>query len=174
MNTKQKELAEILYSHINEEQKTLCEPVIDYLLELGYSMKKYKNSQTPFALQFEKSGNVMTRIGCSKQSQSGFVFLLKYNASNEYSDKFQKPLRNIVQSYQDKTSDTKRTHFPVSPVCGACTVCNGKPRYYNFTNIDGQALTHCAGFMMSMADLTVDDVPEIKRHIENQDKYFAV
>jgi len=171
---KNQKLIEMLYSHLNDEQKELCELVINYLLELGYSMKKYKNSQTPFAIQFKKPGITIARIGIGKQSVTGetpFLFMLKYNASDNYSEKFQYPLRQTLQKYQSKTKDTKRKHFPTSPTCGVCTLCDGKPQYYRFTSDDGETFTHCAGFMMNINDLTMDDFCEIKRHIRNQNDY---
>jgi hypothetical protein len=51
-------------------------------------------------------------------------------------------------------------------------LCKGKPRLYMHTWEDGTTDSWCGGFTMLFKDLSPDYVPEILRHIKNQDAFF--
>jgi hypothetical protein len=78
----------------------------------------------------------------------------------------------MIKSHQKKTGNESLEHYPASPVCGVCTVCKGNPCYYKTIDENGQPLTHCAGYMINVVNLAVEDIPEIKELVRNQDLYW--
>ena len=94
MAKKQTELINELISKLNDDEKLLCEPVINYLLELGYKAKRRKKST--FIIEFEKYGRVIIKLEHGQTSVNEFVphlmFWMRFSASDKYSQVFQEAL----------------------------------------------------------------------------------
>ena len=170
MNTKQEELIGELMSMLDEDDKRLCEPVIAYLLELGYTPKKHKKST--FVVSFEKKGRLIVKLEYGKQYKADpapfLTFWLRYSASDAYSEKFQEPVIKLMEAHKEKHG-ARMGEFDPARCCG---LCKGKPHFYAHTWPDGTKDSWCGGFTMRFAHLTAEDVPEIKRHIKNQDEFY--
>ena len=170
MNTKQAELIGTLLSQLSEGEKRLCEPVIEYLLALGYIPKKHKKST--FVVSFEKKGRIIVKLEYGKQYQADpapfLSFWLRYSASDDYSSIFQKPIIDLMETHKKKHG-ARMGEFDIDRCCG---LCKDNPRLYTHVWPDGTKDSWCGGFTMRFSDLTFEDVPEILRHIKNQDAFF--
>lgn len=59
--------------------------------------------------------------------------------------------------------------FDAARCCGSC---RGDSRFYEYVWPDGTKDRWCGASAMPLTDLTAEDVPEIKKHIKNQDVFF--
>jgi len=167
---KQTELISELLMKLKKEDKALCEPVINHLLTLGYVPKKHKKST--FVVAFEKKGHKIVKLEYGKWYKSDptpfLTFWLRYSASDDFSLKFQEPIIKLMKDHEEKNGK-RMGEFDTDKCCG---LCKGNPRLYTHTWPDESKDSWCGGFTMRFKDLTKEDVPEIVRHINNQDIFF--
>jgi len=166
--TKQLELIDELISKLDEDEKLLCEPIINYLLELGYKVKRRKKST--FIIEFEKYGRVIVKLEHGKANMremaTHLMFWMRFSASNNYTKVFQDAVNRRSDAWVKRNQ-----HW--QPITKCCNMCNGKPRYYHHTTEDGTKFDFCGGFTKYVPGVTSKDVPEILRMIKEQDDHFV-
>lgn len=171
MTVRHSALINELLSQLDEKEYGLCEPVIQYLLELGYAPKRHKKKT--YAIAFEKLGRVIVKLEYGKPYKADpapfLTFWLRYSASRDFSPKFQEPILAMMKKHEQKNG-ARMGEFDTGRCCG---ICRGSPRLYSHTWEDGTTDSWCGGFTMRFTDLTAGDVPEIRRHIKNQDDFFV-
>jgi hypothetical protein len=165
---KQNELIKILLSSINEEEKIFCEPIIEYLVELGYIPKKRKKSS--FLLDFEKNGRIISKFELQKDKENkiSLLFWLRFSANKNYSKIFLDAVAKRPESW------IKRNQFHKNhKIENCCGWCKGKPVFYYFLNDDGIKIIRCGGYTLPIEGVTENDIPEIIILIKEQDKHFS-
>lgn len=142
--------------------------MINYLLELGYRVKKRKKAT--FSIEFKKYGRMIVKLEHGKQyitdSMPYFSFWLRFSASDEYSKVFQDAVNNRSKAW------IKRDQYWQPKDDDCCELCKGKPRFYRYTREDGTSFEGCGGYTKRVHGVTLDDVPEILRMIKEQDEHF--
>lgn len=165
---KQMNLINELMWKIDEDEKLLCKPVIDYLLELGYSVKKRKKST--FTIEFEKYGRVIAKLEHGKvyktDSAPHLSFWLRFSASNQYTKVFQDAVNHRPEAW------VKRGQYHQPKNFDCCGLCKGKPKFYHYISEDGTQFDGCGGYTKRIHDAASKDVPDILRMIKEQDEHF--
>jgi len=163
-------LIDELMSKLNDDEKLVCGPVIDHLLELGYTVKKCKKST--FTIKFEKCGRAIVKLEHGKQYKTDLEphlsFWLRFSASNQYPQKFQDAVDRRSPAWVKRGQ-----HWQPQNPESCCGLCKGKPRFYHYTAEDGSMFESCGGYTKRVPGVTVEDVPEILRMIKVQDAHFA-
>ena len=163
----QKELIDELFSKLNEDEKLLCEPVANYLFELGYKVKRRKKAA--FTVEFEKYGRVIVKLEHGKQYITDVTprlsFWLRFSANDKYSKVFQDAVNHRSKAWIERGQEWQ----PRDCYCG---LCKGKPRFYHYTREDGTSFDDCGGYTKRVPGVTPGDVPEILRMIKKQDEHF--
>lgn len=162
---KQSELIDSLLSLMNDDDISLCKPVIDSLLNLGYVPKKHKKST--FVVEFEMYGRIIVKIEINHQGV--LVFWLRFSASAEYSQIFQDAVKRRPEAWIKRNQDWENQDLQK-----CCGLCKGNPRFYHHINDNGNKIERCGGYTIAVPGVTVDDVPEILRLIKEQDDYFYI
>ena len=167
LTLKQKELIDELISKLNADEKLLCEQVINYLLELGYTVKRRK--EATFTIEFEKYGRVIVKLKHGKQYITDpaphLTFWLRFSASDQYTKVFQDAVNHRSKAWIERGQEWQ----PRNCCCG---LCKGKPRFYHYTREDGTTFDDCGGYTKRIPGVTSGDVPEILRMIKEQDEHF--
>ena len=162
--SKEAELITELLSKLNDEDKLLCEPVINELLALDYIPKRHKKSN--FVVKFEKYGRIIIKL---EVGHDGLLkFHMRYSACTAYPEIF------IKSAMQRNAAWVKRgqywdNHDPNH----CCGLCKGNPRLYHVVQDNGTEVDTCGGFTKHIQGVTYHDVPDILRMIKEQDKYFT-
>ena len=168
MTAKQTDLINEFISMLNDDEKLLCEPVIKYLTELGYTVKRRK--KCTFMIEFEKYGRVISKLEYGKYNMADpsphLMFWLRFSASDKYSKVFQDAVNRRPEAWIKRGQQ-----WPQKFTC--CKSCKNNPRFYHYTNEDGTQFDGCGGYTKWVPGLTSKDVPEILRMIEEQDIHFS-
>ena len=166
--SKQVELIGELLSKLTDDEKLLCEPVIEYLLELGYTVKRRKKST--FTIEFEKYGHVIIKLEHGKKYITDpaaiLHFWMRFSACDEYTQVFQDAVNRRAEAWIKRGQQWQ----PISKCCGGC---RGKQRFYHYINEDGARFDGCGGYTKWVPGVTSKDVPEILRMIKEQDAHFT-
>jgi hypothetical protein len=72
MTIKQTELIDAFKSQINDEERQFIEPIIGYLLDLGYIPRRH--SKTTFAVEFVKYGRLISKYG-NREGQTAEILV---------------------------------------------------------------------------------------------------
>jgi hypothetical protein len=148
------------YSMISDEEKIVYQPIINMLVELGYTpMKKYTKG---YILSFSNISHnrVIARFGVREGSESAF-FGLRFSSCINYSDKFAEVIRERILSSNNRLAK-----------CGECGFCKGDKFVYTFTFSNEEMKAACGAFVLEIPNVTTDDIDEIKRLIDEQHTYF--
>lgn len=165
MGTKeQMQLIDELLAKLNEEDKLLCEPVINALLALDYEPKKHKKST--FVVKFEKYGRTIVKL---EVGHDGFLkFHMRYSACTSYPEIF------VKAAMQRNAAWVKRgQYWEPHDLNQCCGLCKGNPRLYHVVQDNGTEVDTCGGFTKHIQGVTYHDVPDIIRMIKEQDQYFT-
>ncbi len=161
---RQAELIGDLLARLDAGDTALCRPVIDRLLDLGYTPKKHKKNS--FVVAFEKYGKIIAKmeVGSGKE----LLLWLRFSAAEDYSPVFQKAVKRRPEAWVKRGQDW--VNHDATKCCG---LCRGNPRFYHHINESGSVVQRCGGYTVPVPGLAAQDVPEILRLIREQDKYFA-
>ena len=161
---RQTELIDALLSQLHDEEKALCEPLIRYLLELGYTPKKHKKST--FAVEFEKNGRIIAKMETTGHGR--LLVWLRFSASDTYSKVFHDAVKRRPEAWIKRNQE-----WVEHDVKNCCGLCKGWPRLYHHINDDGSRINRCGGYTIMIQGLAFADVPEALRLIKEQDEYFT-
>lgn len=164
VTSKQIDLVHQLLENLNDEDRLLCEPVINKLLELDYTPKKHKKSN--FVIEFEKYGRVMIKL---EVGHDGLLkFHMRYSACTSYPEIFVKAARQRSAAWVKRGQ-----YWDNHDLNHCCGLCKGNPRLYHVVQDNGTEVDTCGGFTKYIQGVTHHDVPDILRMIMEQDKYFV-
>lgn len=151
---------EAFYSMISSEQKMVYQPIINLLIELGYTPMKKQTKGYILSFSNLSHNRVIARLGVREGDTDAF-FGLRFSSCTNYSDKFAKVIRDRILSSNNRLAK-----------CGECGFCKGDKFVYTYTFPDGQMKAACGAFVLEIPDVTTNDIDEIIRLIEQQHAYF--
>ena len=147
------------YEMISSEDKAVFQPIIEILLELGYTPLKKRTKG--FILSFSNLAHnrVLARFGIRDDAERAF-FGLRFSSCINYSDKFANVIRDRILSSNNRLAK-----------CEKCRYCKGDKFVYTYV-FDGKSKAACGAFVLEIPNVTLSDVDEIKRVINEQHEYF--
>ncbi len=153
-------LIDAFYLMISGEEKLVYQPIINMLIDLGYTpMKKHTMG---YILSFTNLSHnrVIARFGVREGSGNAF-FGLRFSSCTNYSDKFAEVVRDRILSSNNRLAK-----------CGVCGFCKGDKFVYTYTFPNGEMKAACGAFVLEIPNVTTKDIDEIKRLIDEQHTYF--
>ena len=161
---KQRALISALQSQLSDEERALCDPVIAYLLELGYTPQTHKKNT--FAVEFRKNGRIISKMEIGRDPNC-LIFFLRFSASGEYSDIFQRAVARRPEAWIKRNQE-----YVNHKMEDCCRNCKGNPRFYHFYENDGAKIVRCGGYTLPIPDITHHHLPELLRLMKEQDDFF--
>jgi hypothetical protein len=149
-----------LMEKISNEEKAVLTPIMDYLIELDYTLVKKGTKDSVLSFSSLAHNKAIARFGVREESSIPF-FGLRFSACTEYSEKFANVIRERIESSNSRLAK-----------CKSCRFCKGDKYVYTYTYPDGTTGASCGTFLLDIPDVTIDDVSEIKRLIKEQHEYF--
>jgi hypothetical protein len=164
MNEKQKGTIAEFLKLLNEDDFDIYKPVLDYLLELGYSPHKTKEKK----LEFRKFGYTILKIVCEsgvkRKTGTEVMISLRFSACKDYSKIFQDAISKRTVAMVKKDEHYKS----LEKCCGFCKM----PRLYKFTDEKGNTIYRCGLTTQDIRNITDLHIQELLRLIKEQDEYF--
>lgn len=151
---------EAFYSMISSEQKMVYQPIINLLIERGYTPMKKQTKGYILSFSNLSHNRVIARFGVREGGADAF-FGLRFSSCTNYSDKFSKVIRDRILSSNNRLAK-----------CGECGFCKGDKFVYTYTFPDGEMKAACGAFVLEIPDVTTNDIDEIKSLINEQHAYF--
>ena len=148
------------YTMIRGEEKLVYQPVIDMLVELGYTPMKKQTKGYILSFSNIDHNRVLARCGIREGSENAF-FGLRFSSCTNYSNKFAEIVRDRLLSSNNRLAK-----------CGECGFCKGDKFVYTFTFPNGETKAACGAFVLEIPNVTTDDIDEIKKLIAEQHEYF--
>lgn len=161
---KQTELIGSLLGQMSDDESSLCKPIIQWLLDLGYTPGKHKKST--FVVAFEKHGRIIAKMEVNHQKK--LVFWLRFSACSHYSQVFQDAVKRRPDAWIKRNQEW--VNHDISRCCG---LCKGNPRFYHHINDDGSRIDRCGGYTLIVPGISHAHLPEILQLIKEQDDYFT-
>ena len=156
MTKKMEEFINGIIEELPKEEQEVYKELTAFCLSLGLNPKKVNKKDTT-AIDFmnTKKNYSILRFGLDSQ---GTIFGLRYYASEQYAEKFHQAIREIIDSYKGEYVG-----------CYNCGNCQG---HYIYHHPDGKEYVRCGFAMVPVQGITMEDVPEVKRLIENQNELY--
>ena len=151
---------EAFYLMISAEQKLVYEPIINLLIERGYTPMKKQTKGYILSFSNLSHNRVIARFGVREGGADAF-FGLRFSSCINYSDKFANVIRDRILSSNNRLAK-----------CSECGFCKGDKFVYTYTFPDGGMKAACGAFVLEIPDITTEDIDEIKRLIDEQHTYF--
>ena len=148
------------YGMISGEERLVFEPIIDTLVELGYTPMRKQTKGYILSFSNIEHNRVLARFGVREGGGRAF-FGLRFSSCTDYSDKFAEVVRERILSSNSRLAK-----------CGECGFCKGEKFTYTYTFPSGETKAACGAFVLEIPDVTIDDIDEIKRLIGAQHDYF--
>jgi hypothetical protein len=146
-----------------EGYKVMFKEIAEYAISLGYLPKKAKSKD--FALEFSKSKvnrTIMKMvIHCSGTNKHIPELRLKFYTNKDYSDIFKQGIRTVIEEFGGKYTG-----------CYGCGRCKGELEGYTYEYADGTKVFRCGNELISIQNISQENVPEIKALIEEQNEFF--
>lgn len=157
MTKKTEEYIHSILERMNATEKDIYSELTDYCIAMGLNPKKVnKKNMAVIDFMNPKKNYAILRFGVDDTQNT--VFGLRYYASEQYSEKFHDAIRAIIDSYKGDYVG-----------CYQCGNCQG---HYIYHHPDGKEYVRCGFAFVSIQNITMDDVPEIKRLIERQNQFY--
>ncbi len=161
---KQDEIIKSYLVQFEDEIKPIYHDIILYLCELGYHPKKDGSS---ISFKHDLHNKQMAKMGTKVDKKKGAspFFSLRFSACRGYSQRF----IDIVSSYM-----TKYPTRAARCTSAGCNYCSGAADTHVYTHIfpNGESKSHCGAYAVEIPDITMDDIAEIKRLIQEEHEYL--
>ena len=161
---KQEELVKAYLDQLDDEMRPLYREIVLFLSAMGYNPKKEKSSIS-FKHDLHNKQLVKLGIKTGKQKESSPSFSLRFSACRGYSQRF----ADIVDAYMKQ--------YPARIArCtdGGCNYCAGEAdtHVYKHECLKGEREAHCGAYAIEIPNMTVDDIGEIKKLLEEEHAYL--
>lgn len=157
---KQTELVESFLSALEPEQSTVYRELILYLSALGYEPKKQRSAIVFNCREHHKQ---LAKIGFDRKGAP--FFALRFSACRDYSQRFAEIVRQAVD---------KQNYREPGCVAGGEDFCKGPidQRLYTYRLPNGEKRCHCGAKALVVPKLCPEDIPEIKRLMEEEHRFL--
>lgn len=159
---KQKEMIDSFLLTLGDDEQSLYREIVVYLSELGYNPKKERSH---ISFKHDLHNKQVAKIGIRSKKASSPFFALRFSACREYSQRFAEVVRTAIVKSPSKI-----------PGCinKTCNYCGGEPgtHIYTFKFPEGDKKAHCGAYALEIPDITVEDLVEIKKLIEEEHQYL--
>lgn len=158
-----------LVSALSDDLKTPYGELMNYISELGYLPQK--QAVKDFMLSFKRRRQVIAKVS----ARHGGEFRVKFFACENPPQKYREALRNDIEAQNEQYWGTMNPNRPahLKNKCDGCgTACTGGNMGYYWKFEDGREIFRCGAYPILIPNITVDDVPEAKRLLTEQDRYF--
>jgi hypothetical protein len=152
-NEKSIMLIDELINTLPEHEKGLYQEIAEFALSLGYKPKKV--NKYGFTLDFTNNMNKKI-LKLAKDD-----FRIKFYANENYSQKFQDGIKKVIEEFEGRYTG-----------CYGCGRCENNLEGYNYSYSEGKNVFRCGSELIGVKGITTEDIPEIKKLIETQDKFF--
>ena len=151
---------ETFYLMISAEEKLVYQPIINLLIKRGYTPMKKQTKGYILSFSNLSHNRVIARFGVWEGGGNAF-FGLRFSSCTSYSHKFAQVVRDRILSSNNRLAK-----------CGECGFCKGDKFVYTYTFPDGEMKAACGAFVLDIPDVTINDIDEIERLIDEQHTYF--
>jgi hypothetical protein len=148
------------YGMISCEEKLVFQPIINMLIELGYTPVKKQTKGYILSFSNLDHNRVLARCGIRGGGGNAF-FGLRFSSCANYSKKFADVVRSRILSSNSRMAK-----------CSECGFCKGENFVYTYTFPNGETKAACGAFVLEIPDVTPDDIEEILRLMGEQHEYF--
>lgn len=159
---KQQEMIELYLSQLEGEKRTIYRELIEYLSELGYNPKKEGQR---ISFKHDMHRKQIAKIGMTKGKQPRPIFMLRFSACQDYSERF----KNIVNKAVSKDNFNE-----ARCINNNCNWCAGDAvsHVYIGSSSDGAQKFHCGASALEIPDVKAEDILEIKRLLKEEHIYL--
>ena len=168
---KQSELISRLLAALPEERMYLFGELTGYLTELGYAPQK--QAVKTLTLSFKRGRHVIAKI----RECNGGEFRVKFFACENPSAKYRDALRRDIEAQNEQFWGMMNPERPahLKNRCDGCgAACTGGNMGYYWKFEDGREIFRCGAYPILISDICTDDLPEMKRLLSEQDRYFKM
>ena len=155
MTPNQKELIETLIGSVSDEQKSIYEEIVSYLIELGYIPRKQRVRDFMLSFKHKENGKVISKMGIRKDAA---FFSVRFFACKSVSDKFLDALRSDIggrdRQYTSKLPLVPDAESMVKNKCGCCgDICTGGGLGYYYRFSDYDIVSRCGAYPIVIPDI---------------------
>ena len=167
---KQNSLISQLLSALPEERRDLFDDLMEHLTKLGYLPQK-QAVKTTFTLSFKHGRQVIAKVRACNGGEFRVKFFACENLPQKYHDALRRDMEAANEKYRNYMNPDRPAHLKNK--CDGCgTACTGGNMGYYWKYDDDREIFRCGAYPILISDITVDDLPEAKRLLTEQDKYF--
>ena len=174
MTKKQQILINEFIGLLSEDDKSVYEKIIYYLVDLGYIPQKQSVKDFIISFKHKENGKVISKMGIRKQN--AFISV-RFFACKSVSEKFIDALRKDIDSHEGQYTAPlpiiPDTASMVKNKCGFCgDICTGGKFGYYYKYPDGKIVSRCGAYPIIIPDVRENDIDELKSVILEQHNYF--
>ncbi|RKJ40984.1 hypothetical protein D7X94_06165 [Acutalibacter sp. 1XD8-33] len=157
---KQAELIDGFLANLDPELGRVYRELILHLSGLGYDPKKQRSAIVFNCAQHNKQ---IAKIGFDRKGNP--FFALRFSACRGYSQRFSHIVREAVcgKNYMEPNCMAKGEDFCKGPI---------DQRLYTYGLPNGETRYHCGAKALAIPGLSREDVPEIKRLMEEEHRFL--
>ncbi len=160
MTERQRALIEEYLGKLPPELSRVYRELIRRLSELGYFPKKQRAA---IVFNCARHNKQLVKIGFDRKGEP--FFALRFSACKGYSERFSNIVREAVcgTNYKEPNCMAKGEDFckgPIEQRLYACELPGGEKRY------------HCGAKALPIPGLCEEDIPEIERLMEEEDRFL--
>jgi hypothetical protein len=171
MNGKKNQLISVLMSLLDEEDKSMCQQIIDCLVELGYVPRKQKVQGYVLSFKHNQNNKTIAKIGVRDGNNPKAFIAIKFFACKSAPEKYHDALRREIESHNGQYCGPLRSNTEKSK-CGYCSSCTGGGLGYYYMYPDGNEVLRCGAYPITIPDLTPNDIDTLKEIVLEQHNYF--
>lgn len=157
---KQKELVDGFLASLDPALGGLYRELILHLSELGYNPKKQRSA---LVFTCDRHNKQIAKIGHDRKGEP--FFALRFSACRGYSERFAKIVEDVLN---------REKYQPPGCIANGEDFCKGEPaeRLYTYIMPDGEVRYHCGAKALAIPGLAPEDLPEIKRLMEEEHRFL--
>ncbi len=166
---KQYALISQLVSALSDELKTPYDELMNYLVELGYLPQK--QAVKDFVLSFKRGRQGIAKVSARHSGEFRVKFFACENLPHKYYEALQNDIEAQNEQYWSMINPNRPAHLKNK--CDGCgTACTGGNMGYYWKFENGREIFRCGAYPILIPNITANDVPEVKRLLTEQDRYF--
>jgi hypothetical protein len=158
------ELISGLMSLLEEEEKVMCQDIIDCLTKLDYIPQKQKVQGYVLSFKNNKVNQTIVKIGIRTKEIKKAFFSIKFYTCKNPPQKFSKAVQKAILSSKEQYK------------CCNCNVCGAdiEERGYHYTYPDGKEFIRCGAYVVEIPNLVPDDIYDFNNLLIEQHEYFIL